>query len=122
MCRLCPRSPRKSHLKSRSILMHDDQIVWLGAVALGRLIRSGKVTAVQATRAYLNRIDRLNPSLEAFVTVTGERALVEAGEADAEISAGAWRGPLHGVPYCLKDIIQTAGIRTTAGPSILSDW
>src|SRR5882672_9958733 len=122
MCRLCPRSPRKSHLKSRSILMHDDQIVWLGAVALGRLIRSGEVTAVRAARAYLNRIERLNPSLEAYVTITEDRALSEAASADAEIAAGAWRGPLHGVPYCLKDIVQTAGIRTTAGSSILTDW
>lgn len=102
--------------------MEDDQIVWLGAVALGRLIRTGKVTAVQATRAYLARIDRLNPSLEAYVTVTSERALSEAAAADAEIAAGAWRGSLHGVPYCLKDIVQTAGIRTTAGSTILSDW
>jgi aspartyl-tRNA(Asn)/glutamyl-tRNA(Gln) amidotransferase subunit A len=102
--------------------MHDDQIVWLGAVALGRLIRSGEVTAVRAARAYLNRIERLNPSLEAYVTITKDRALSEAASADAEIAAGAWRGPLHGVPYCLKDIVQTAGIRTTAGSSILTDW
>jgi Asp-tRNA(Asn)/Glu-tRNA(Gln) amidotransferase A subunit family amidase len=81
--------------------MHDDQIVWLGAVALGRLIRSGEVTAVRAARAYLNRIERLNPSLEAYVTITEDRALSEAASADAEIAAGAWRGPLHGVPYCL---------------------
>jgi aspartyl-tRNA(Asn)/glutamyl-tRNA(Gln) amidotransferase subunit A len=102
--------------------MHDNDIVWLGAVALGRLIRSGEVTAVQATRAYLDRIDRIDPSLETYITVTKERALSEAAAADAEIAAGAWRGPLHGVPYCLKDIVQTAGIRTTAGSSILSDW
>jgi aspartyl-tRNA(Asn)/glutamyl-tRNA(Gln) amidotransferase subunit A len=102
--------------------MQSDEIVWLGAVALGRLIRSREVTALRAARVYLDRIKRLNPSLEAYVTITEERALSEAASADAEIEAGAWRGPLHGVPYCLKDIVQTAGIRTTAGSSILSDW
>jgi aspartyl-tRNA(Asn)/glutamyl-tRNA(Gln) amidotransferase subunit A len=102
--------------------MQSDQIVWLGAVALGRLIRSREVTAVHAARVYLDRIKRLNLSVEAYVTITEERALSEAASADAEIAAGGWRGPLHGVPYCLKDIVQTAGIRTTAGSSILTDW
>jgi aspartyl-tRNA(Asn)/glutamyl-tRNA(Gln) amidotransferase subunit A len=102
--------------------MDDTEIVWSGAVELGRAIRRGEVTAVQAARAYLARIAALNPRLEAYVTVTEERALAEAASADAEIAAGSWRGPLHGVPYCLKDIIQTAGIRTTAGSTILADW
>ncbi len=102
--------------------MDADEIVWMGAVELGRAIRAGRTTAVEAARAYLDRIERLNPLLEAYVTVTAERALREAAQADAEIARGAWRGPLHGVPYCLKDIVQTAGIRTTAGSTILGDW
>lgn len=102
--------------------MDDTEIAWLGAVELGRAIRRGEVSAVQAARAYLERIAALNPRLEAYVTVTQVRALAEAVAADAEIAAGQWRGPLHGVPFCLKDIIQTAGIRTTAGSSILGDW
>jgi aspartyl-tRNA(Asn)/glutamyl-tRNA(Gln) amidotransferase subunit A len=100
----------------------DDDVIWLGALELGRRIRAGVVSAASATRAFLDRIDALNPHLEAFVTVTAERALREAAAADAEIAAGWWRGPLHGVPYCLKDIVQTAGIRTTAGSYILADW
>jgi aspartyl-tRNA(Asn)/glutamyl-tRNA(Gln) amidotransferase subunit A len=102
--------------------MTDDDLIWLGAVALGRCIRRGEVTALRAAEAYLDRIARLDPRLEAYVAVTGARARAEATAADAEIAAGGWRGPLHGVPYCLKDIVQTAGIRTTAGSLILADW
>jgi aspartyl-tRNA(Asn)/glutamyl-tRNA(Gln) amidotransferase subunit A len=100
----------------------DDELPWLGAAELGRRIRARETSAVQATRLYLDRIERLNPLFEAYVTVTAERALVEAEAADGEIAAGRWRGPLHGVPFCLKDIVQTDGIRTTAGSYILADW
>jgi len=102
--------------------MTDDEVVWLNAVDLGRHIRTREITAACAVRAFLERIAAVNPRLEAFVTVTAERALTEAAMADAEIAAGRWRGPLHGVPYCLKDIVQTAGVRTTAGSHILADW
>jgi len=102
--------------------MNDDDLVWLGAAELGRHIRAGAITSVRATEACLGRIATLNPRLEAFVTLTAERARAEAAAADAEIAAGNWRGPLHGVPYCLKDIVQTAGVRTTAGSFILADW
>jgi aspartyl-tRNA(Asn)/glutamyl-tRNA(Gln) amidotransferase subunit A len=102
--------------------MTDDELIWLGAVDLGRRIRAREITAAHLTRVFLGRIATLNPRLEAFVTVTADRALSEAATVDAEIDAGFWRGPLHGVPYCLKDIVQTAGIRTTAGSYILADW
>ena len=102
--------------------MNDDDLVWLGAAELGRHIRAGEITSARATEACLARIARLNPRLEAFVMLTDERARAEAAAADAEIAAGNWRGPLHGVPYCLKDIVQTAGVRTTAGSFILADW
>jgi len=102
--------------------MTDDDICWLSATALGRQIRARKLTSGAATSAHLNRIARIDPKLEAYITVTAERALADAAAADAEIAAGDWRGPLHGVPYCLKDIVCTKGIRTTAGSEILSDW
>jgi len=103
-------------------MKQDEDVVWLGAVELGRRIRGGQITATRATEVYLGRIERLNMHLEAYVTVTAGRALAEAAKADREIADGVWRGPLHGVPYCLKDIIQTAGVRTTAGSFILADW
>jgi aspartyl-tRNA(Asn)/glutamyl-tRNA(Gln) amidotransferase subunit A len=102
--------------------MTDDELIWLGAVDLGRRIRAGEITATHLANAFLDRIAALNQRLEAFVTITADRALSDAAAADSEISSGSWRGPLHGVPYCLKDIVQTAGIRTTAGSHILADW
>ncbi len=102
--------------------MSYEDLVWFGAAELGRLIAAGEVTSRQATIAYLDRIAALNPALEAYVTVTADRALTEAAARDTELANGHRRGPLHGVPYCLKDVIATAGIRTTAGSTILADW
>jgi aspartyl-tRNA(Asn)/glutamyl-tRNA(Gln) amidotransferase subunit A len=76
---------------------------------------------VDVTQECLGQIERLNPSLNAFITVTGESALAEARRAEAEIRRGEWRGPLHGVPLALKDLIDTAGVRTTAASALYKD-
>lgn len=102
--------------------MNDDDICFLGAAELGRRIAEGALTSRRATEAYLARIAAVNPAIEAYVTVTAERALATAQARDAERATGHLRGKLHGVPYCLKDIISVAGIRTTAGSEILADW
>lgn len=102
--------------------MTDDELCRLGVLELARALRHGEVTSLQVTRACLDRIEALNPSLQAFVTITAELALDEAAQADAERAAGRLRGLLHGVPYTLKDVVQTAGIRTTAGSWTLRDW
>ncbi|MFZ0807844.1 MAG: amidase, partial [Candidatus Sulfotelmatobacter sp.] len=88
---------------------------------LGEGYRKGKISSVEITRACLERIEELNPELNAFITITGESALAEARAAEAEISRGEWRGPLHGVPIALKDLIDTAGVRTTAGSALYKD-
>ncbi len=77
-------------------------------------IRTRKLSPVELTRECLSRIERLNPTLNAFITVTGDLALEQARQAEAEIMAGNWRGPLHGIPIGLKDLLDTAGVRTTA--------
>lgn len=77
-------------------------------------IRVGKISPVALTESCLSRIERLNPTLDAFITVTAESALEEARQAQAEIRAGKYRGPLHGIPLALKDLVDTAGVRTTA--------
>ena len=88
---------------------------------LSQRLRGREVSPVEVTRECLGRIDRLNPSLNAFITVTGESALAEARRAEAEILRGEWRGPLHGVPLALKDLIDTAGVRTTAASALYKD-
>ena len=77
-------------------------------------IRTRRLSPVELTRECLSRIERLNPVLNAFITVIGELALDQARQAEAEVMAGNWRGPLHGIPIGLKDLLDTAGIRTTA--------
>ena len=85
------------------------------------LVRARKVSPVELATACLARIARLNPILNAFITVTAESALQQARAAEAEIGQGKWRGPLHGVPLALKDIIDTAGVRTTAASALFKD-
>ena len=82
------------------------------------LIKSRKVTSLELTQACLARIHKYEPTLNAFITVTAEKALAQAREADAEISKGKYRGPLHGIPIALKDNIDTAGVRTTAASAL----
>ncbi len=77
-------------------------------------IQSGRLSPVELTREYLARIERLNPTLNAFITVTADLALDQARNAEGEIQAGNYRGPLHGIPIALKDLLDTAGVRTTA--------
>ena len=85
------------------------------------LVRLKKVSPVQLAQACLARIDALNPRLNAFITVTAESALAQARQAEAELQRGMWRGPLHGIPIALKDLIDTAGVRTTAGSALFKD-
>src|SRR5579864_1417073 len=82
------------------------------------LLRRKEISPLELTRACLERIEKLNPALNAFITVTAESALAEARAAEAEIVRGEWRGPLHGIPVALKDLIDTAGVRTTAGSEL----
>lgn len=79
------------------------------------LVRTKKVSPRELTAACLARIQQLNPMLNAFITVTAEQATADAQRAEAEIMKGRWRGPLHGIPLGLKDLFDTAGVRTTGG-------
>jgi aspartyl-tRNA(Asn)/glutamyl-tRNA(Gln) amidotransferase subunit A len=90
-------------------------------VDLAPRLRRKEVSPVELTRACLDRIEKLNPTLNAFITVTAESAVAEARAAESEISRGEWRGPLHGIPIAIKDLIDTAGVRTTAGSELYKD-
>jgi aspartyl-tRNA(Asn)/glutamyl-tRNA(Gln) amidotransferase subunit A len=85
------------------------------------LVRSRKISPVELTKACLARIEQLNARLNAFITVTADSALLEARAAEADIQRGRWKGPLHGLPIALKDLLDTAGVRTTAASGVFKD-
>lgn len=85
------------------------------------LLRQKKISPVDLTTACLDRIERLNPVLNAFITVTHDAAMAQARVAEDEIQRGKWRGPLHGIPVGLKDLIDTAAVRTTCGSALFAD-
>lgn len=88
---------------------------------LSELIRQRKVSPVELARACLRAVEQRNPILNAFITVTADRALAEAKKAEREIASGNWKGPLHGIPVGIKDFFDTAGIRTTAAHGSFED-
>lgn len=100
----------------------EGDLPFLTIVEAAPLIREGRLSPYELTRAVLARIDRLNPLLNAYITVTSDLALAQAKEAEEEIRAGRYRGPLHGIPVALKDLVATAGVLTTGGTAALSDW
>jgi aspartyl-tRNA(Asn)/glutamyl-tRNA(Gln) amidotransferase subunit A len=93
----------------------DDDILFSSVRELGLLLKSRKISAVDLTEAYLQRLETLGPKLGAVVTVTRELGLAQAHKANQEIIAGKYRGPLHGVPFGAKDLLATRGIPTTWG-------
>lgn len=98
------------------------ELVFKSAQELGELVRKREVSPVEVVQAHLKRIDELNPSVNAIITVTREHALERAHEAEREIRAGRYLGPLHGIPYGPKDILATKGILTTNGSKVTKDW
>ncbi len=102
--------------------MDKGEIPFLSATELAGLYRSGEVSPVEATEAYLERIQEIDSKLNSYITVTAERALADAQAAEVEISGGNYRGPMHGIPIAVKDQVYTNGILTTGGSSILRDF
>jgi len=90
-------------------------------VETSELLRKRELSPVELTKQCLERIEKLNPTLNAFITVTSQSALEQARTAEKEMLQGHWRGPLHGIPLALKDLIDTAGVRTTAASALFKD-
>ena len=101
--------------------MSDHALLTRSIAEVGRMFRSGQLSPLELTELTLQRIEVLNPRLNAFITVTYEQARQAARRAEAELRSGHDRGPLHGIPVALKDLIDTAGIRTTCASRILRD-
>ena len=91
-------------------------------MGLSKHLRTRALSPVDLVAATLERIDALQPTLQCFTTLTPERAMQRAREAEREIATGQYRGPLHGIPYTLKDVIATPGIRTTFGDPKGTDY
>src|SRR5713101_1026532 len=102
--------------------MDSQAICFLSLHELSAQLRDRKLSSVEVTRCVLDRINQTNPRLRAYITVLEDSALSQAAQADKEIQAGRWRGPLHGVPVAVKDLCWTKGIPTTCASKVLRDW
>ena len=101
--------------------MIRDDVCDLEISAVAPLLRERRLSPVELTDAYLERIQRLDPSLNSYIRVMPDQARAAARQAEREIADGGWRGPLHGVPLGIKDLFDVAGVPTTMGSSILRD-
>ncbi|MBA3578497.1 MAG: amidase [Gemmatimonadaceae bacterium] len=113
-----PRPVSRPGARIRAVPRNLEELAFASVAELGALLRARRITSTQLTGMYLARIRRLDPSLHSVITLTEERALAQARVADAEITRGRYRGPLHGIPWGAKDLLAVRGYRTTwgAGP------
>ena len=105
----------------RTTAVKSSDLTDLSLREASEFIRTKKVSPVELTKACLTRIETLNPTLNCFITVTAESALEQARAGESDVMKGKWRGPLHGVPIALKDLFDTAGVKTTAGSGVFKD-
>ena len=112
-----PKQSRFVRSKAEAVPLptRDEDIAFAPVTQLSRWIEAKQLSSERLTRIYLARIERLDPKLRAVITPVHDQALARAKEADRDIRAGKYRGPLHGIPYGVKDLLDTAGIATTWG-------
>ncbi|MFO7857108.1 MAG: amidase [Paracoccaceae bacterium] len=116
-----PRPGGRAPMRAGPCPTEEADLAFATVAELSQWIERGELTSARITEVYLSRIERLGPRLECFVTVMPDQARAEAAAADAEIAAGRRRGPLHGIPYGLKDLFDVAGGRTTWGATPYRD-
>jgi Asp-tRNA(Asn)/Glu-tRNA(Gln) amidotransferase A subunit family amidase len=105
----------RSNIDPGALPARDEDIAFASLTRLSRWIEQRKLSSDRLTRIYLKRLERFDPKLHCVITLTRELALAQAKQADEEIAAGKYRGPLHGIPWGAKDLLDTAGIPTTYG-------
>ncbi|MBS1714380.1 MAG: amidase [Armatimonadetes bacterium] len=120
-----PKPGKKSSLKTAPVRVSSvpvgEDLAFLSVTEIGALLRSKRVTSTDLTELYLQRLQTYGPKLDCVVTLTAELARSQAKKADAELAAGKVRGPLHGVPYGIKDLFAVKGYRTTWGAEAFKD-
>lgn len=110
-----PLTARVSRPRLTARPSDDAELAFLPVTELGNLIRIGEISSVELTTLYLERLEKHDPELHCVITLTEERAMEQASRADRELARGAWRGPLHGVPWGAKDLLAVRGYPTTWG-------
>ena len=122
-----PKPGRNTHFNSSlrgfiPMSIPFQELLEFDVATLSGKLRARDISPVELTEAYLGRIEQTDGSLRAYITVTDTLARKAAKKAEAELAAGKWRGPFHGVPIALKDLVYTKGLRTTGGSKILADF
>ena len=115
------RLPLKRSMPKVTPPKTEEELAFLPVTHLSQLVRTRQVTSTQLTRLYLDRLKKYDPKLLCVITLTEELALKQAAQADKEISAGKYRGPLHGIPWGAKDLLAVKGYKTTFGASPFKD-
>ena len=116
-----PRRPMKRSRVAHRAVPAEDELAFLPVTELSELVRRRRVTSVQLTQMYLARLKKYDPVLKCVISLTEDRALKQASAADAEIRAGKYRGPLHGIPWGAKDLLAVRGYKTTWGAGPFKD-
>ena len=112
---------RLSKLSTVQLPADKNELAFYTIRQLSELIRTKKITSVELTHFFIDRLKKYNPKLLFVVSFTEEQALKQAAKADAEINAGKWRGVLHGIPFGVKDLLSTADSKTTFGATPYKD-
>ncbi|MQF70356.1 Asp-tRNA(Asn)/Glu-tRNA(Gln) amidotransferase GatCAB subunit A, partial [SAR202 cluster bacterium AD-804-J14_MRT_500m] len=123
MCRgLTKLSRCRLYIRPRMFAMNNLDIPFLSAMELGHLIRTREISPIEATQAYLDRIEEIDGKLNSYITVCRSAALNTAEKVEEDVRSGNFKGPLQGVPYAVKDQFWTKGVLTTGGAKILDDF
>ncbi len=109
------KAPDVRKLAASASVEGGEGLAFASVRELAELVKTRKVASVELTKMYLARLKRYDPRLHFVITLTEERALKQAADADREIAAGRYRGPLHGIPWGAKDLLAVKGYRTTWG-------
>lgn len=113
---------KRERVKVKEAPQKSDELIYLSASQLSRLIKKKEISPVEVIEAHLSRIDALEPKLNSFITMLPDRAIAEARQAEKEIQAGRYLGPLHGIPFGLKDLFYVKGVRNTSGSKIFEHF